>query len=72
MRYNSDFGSADGKKSYQDFEFGQQLSEQLTDAQIQRVLKNEDLDVDGRKESIFDLTELKNSDEAVAFLSDSL
>ena len=72
MRYNSDFGSTDGKKSYKDFQFGQQLSEKLSEEQIQRVLKNEDLDVDGRKESIFDLTELKNSDEAVSFLSASL
>ena len=72
VRYNSDFGSADGKKTYKDFQFGQQLSERLSDAQIQRILANEDLDVDGRKESIFDLTELKNSDEAVAFLADKL
>ena len=66
-RYNSNF--SEGKtKSYTDYSFGQQLKANFAPAQVETILANGNVDVNGKATSIFDLTEEKDSDEAIAIL----
>jgi nucleoside diphosphate kinase len=67
MRYNSDFASGT-LKSINDFSFGRMLASSFTKESVEKIISNEDLIIDGRRISVFDLTEEKNADEAVALL----
>jgi len=66
-RYNSDFSVPGGEKHFSDFSFGKLLQKELPD-KIDEITSNIDVDVDGRSVSIFDLTEEKDSDKALALL----
>ncbi|TAD96382.1 MAG: hypothetical protein EAZ97_14115 [Bacteroidetes bacterium] len=67
IRYNSNFASKE-LKTFTDFSFGKSLKSNFSDAQIDSILNNENVNVDGKNISIFDLTEEKDSDEAIAIL----
>ena len=68
IRYNSDFSSQNGIKNISDYSFGRALKSEFTEEQINRIMSNEDLIIENTKVSIFDLTEEKNSDEAIESL----
>ncbi len=67
IRYHSDFEHHD-LKTYKDFDFGKKLAEHFSEEQIHKILENVDMKVDGKMESVFDLTEEKNSDESIEIL----
>ena len=71
IRYNSNFATQ-SLKNYQDFAFGKQLAENFSPDQVEQILQNVDVTVDGEQVSVFDLTEEKNSDEALALLKQYL
>ncbi|MEM6631167.1 MAG: hypothetical protein AAF694_15910 [Bacteroidota bacterium] len=67
IRYNSNFETQD-LKNYQDFAFGKQLAAHFSPEQVEDILNNVDVEVDGKKVSVFDLTEEKNSEESLELL----
>lgn len=67
VRYNSDFSSKN-LKTAKDYGFGQQLIATFGEATTDKILSNPNVDVDGKQVSVFDLTELKNADEAIELL----
>ena len=72
IRYNSDFSQPSKIKSPLNFSFGKQLSEHFSKSQIDLILSNPVVFVDDTKISIFDLTEEKDSEEAVELLKRSI
>ncbi len=69
IRYNSNFESNE-LKTYKDFDFGKKLAEHFSEEQINKILDNMDVEVAGKMESVFDLTEEKNSDESIGILKE--
>jgi hypothetical protein len=69
-RYNSNFSDKSQIKDFSSFSFGQKLSENFSDEVIEKVLANADVEVGGKAVSIFDLTEEKDSDEAIAIIKE--
>ena len=67
-RYNSNFSDKAKSKTFTDFSFGKQLQANFTPAQVETILANGNVDVNGKATSVFDLTEEKDSDEAIAIL----
>ncbi|MBN2763539.1 MAG: hypothetical protein JXR41_10640, partial [Bacteroidales bacterium] len=67
MRYTSDF-SKDEYRLFTDFHFGKMLAARFNNATIKKITDNTMIDTGGKKTSVFDLTEEKNSDEALALL----
>ena len=67
IRYNSNFETQD-LKNYQDFSFGKQLAANFSPEQVEDILNNVDVEVDGKMISVFDLTEEKNSEESLELL----
>ena len=70
-RYNSDFSAPGGEKDFTSFSFGKSLSEAFGD-KLADITGNINVVVDGKSTSIFDLTEERNSDEAIALLKQVL
>ncbi len=68
MRYGSDFSSANIKTT-DSFIFGKMLSEKFNQSDIQKMCNNEMMVIEGKNIGAFDLTEEKNSDEALILLS---
>lgn len=68
VRYNSNFENKNECLSYKDFDFGKKLVKNFTPAQIEKILSNADLEVDGKNISVFDISEEKNSDESIEIL----
>ncbi len=67
QRYNSNF--ADGEaKELTAFSFGKQLTEAFGADVVKAIVANSNVDVDGKSTSVFDLTEEKNSSEALELL----
>ena len=67
IRYNSNFSTGD-LKNYQDFSFGKQLAQHFSPDQVEDILNNIDVEIEGEKVSVFDLTEEKDSDESLELL----
>ena len=67
IRYTSDF-SKNHICSYTDFSFGKMLAARFGDETIRKIISNTSMDVDGKMISVFDLTEEKNSCEAMDIL----
>lgn len=67
MRYNSDL---DLRKIAQisDFQFGTQLIDVFGEKKAKKIIENPTVEFEGKKESVFDLTEEKNSSEAIEVL----
>jgi hypothetical protein len=68
IRYNSDFSDKSKVKSYKDFDFGKKLESSFLEEVIKQILNNVNVDFEGKKISIFDLTEEKCSSEALEIL----
>lgn len=64
-RYNTDFSKPNTIKSYDEFSFGRKLEAVFSDEQFERIINNTNISIDGKNISIFDLTEEKNSNEAI-------
>jgi len=65
-RYNSNFANNDIKE-FTDFPFGKILKEKFKE-RFDEIVNNNNFIVDGKSTSIFDLTEERNSDEAIELL----
>lgn len=70
-RYNSDFSVAGGEIDLTGFSFGKALWETFGE-KMEDIANNINVTVDGKTTSIFDLTEEKNSDEALEVLKQAL
>lgn len=64
-RYNTDFSNPNMIKSYDDFSFGKKMEAVFSNEQFEKIINNTNISIDGKNVSIFDLTEEKNSDEAI-------
>ncbi len=69
IRYCSDF-SRNREKTTEDFIFGRQLMSSFTDAEIGKICENGLVTYNGKKISVFDLTEEKNNDSALELLKE--
>lgn len=67
-RYNSNFSDPARTKSWADFSFGKKLQAVFPEDVVKHITGNVDLTLDGKTVSVFDLTEEKDSDEALALL----
>lgn len=70
-RYNTDF-STNETLDYTNFSFGKALKESFTAEQFEKIVNNENVMIDGKAVSIFDLTEEMDADEAIAKLKEVL
>lgn len=57
------------RRSISDFSFGKMLLNSLNAQQLEAVTSNSNIPVDGKSVSVFDLTEEKDSDEAIELLA---
>ncbi len=69
-RYNSNFSDDSQIKEFSSFSFGQKLAENFSADTVEKILSNPNVEVDGKAVSIFDLTEEKDSDEAIAIIKE--
>ena len=67
-RYNSNYSDKNKIKHYADFSFGKKLLESFDSETINKIVSNINVDINGRIVSIFDLTEEKNSEDAIELL----
>lgn len=67
QRYNSNFANGEAKELTA-FSFGKQLAEAFGADVVKAIVSNSNVDVDGKSTSVFDLTEEKNSSEALEIL----
>jgi len=67
-RYNSNFSDSKKVKSLDDFMFGRKLKEAFPNGKMEKIISNSNVQVNGKMTSVFDLTEEKNSDEAISLL----
>lgn len=67
MRYNSDFSKGQ-KKTYKDYAFGQELAKHFDESTVQKIIANQNVNVDGKQVSVFDLTEQQDADTAISSL----
>lgn len=66
-RYNSDFSDSSKVKEYSSFSFGKKLTAAF-DGKSETIITNPDVNNNGKMVSVFDLTEEKDSDEAIDIL----
>jgi nucleoside diphosphate kinase len=69
QRYNSNFSNGE-TKDFTEFSFGKQLAEAFDQTAVQSIVQNTNVDVAGKSTSVFDLTEEKNSSEALELLKE--
>lgn len=67
IRFNSDFEN-NIKPPLSEFNMGKLLIDNFNQKQIEIILSNPDFEYEGKKQSIFDITEEKNADEAISIL----
>jgi hypothetical protein len=67
-RYNSNFADSSGVKEFSSFSMGQKLEANFSSDAVEKILSNVNVEVGGKAVSVFDLTEEKDSDEAIAIL----
>jgi hypothetical protein len=67
-RYNSNFADSSKIKEFSSYSMGRKLEENFPNDVVEKILSNVNVVVDGKAISIFDLTEEKDSDEAIAIL----
>jgi hypothetical protein len=70
IRYNSDFEN-DTILKPSDFVFGKLLTECFNAETLGKIIENQTILFRGKKESIFDITEEKNNDEALSILKEA-
>lgn len=66
-RYNSNFSEQNGTKDFAEFSFGKLLMENFN-GEFQKIVENSNVNLNEKSISIFDLTEEKNSVEAIDLL----
>lgn len=66
-RYNSNFSDTSKIKDFSDYKFGTTLMEKFNGS-FDNIVDNVNVDVQGKATSIFDLTEEKDSDEAISII----
>lgn len=66
-RYNSNFAVPNGTKDFSEFSFGKTLKENFN-GEFEKIVENSNVNINGKSISIFDLTEEKNSVEAIDLL----
>lgn len=71
-RYNSNFSDNNAIKGFSDFSFGKKLKATFTDAQFEKIVNNENVLQNGKSVSIFDISEEKDSDEAIEIIKQAL
>lgn len=64
-RYNSNFSDKSKVLDFSNFAFGKKLQSTLSAEQLNKVLANVNVTLDGKSVSIFDLTEMMDSDQAL-------
>lgn len=69
-RYNSNFSDKTQIKDFSSFYFGQKLAENFPAETVENILSNPNVEVNGKAVSIFDLTEEKDSDEAITIIKE--
>jgi len=71
-RYNSNFSDKNSIKDFQNFSFGKKLIDAFPDSQFEKITDNININLNGKAISVYDLTEEKNSDEAIEILKQNL
>jgi len=71
-RYNSNFSDSNAIKDFSDFTFGRKLKENFSNEQFEKIVNNANVMQNGKTVSIFDITEEKDADEAIAILKQVL
>ena len=66
-RYNSNFADTSKIKNFSDYKFGTTLLENFNGS-FDNIVENVNVDVQGKDTSIFDLTEEKDSNEAISII----
>lgn len=69
VRFNSDFSNNEKIRHYNEFVFGKKLAKSFTKDVIEDILSNKNVTLGLKTESVFDLTEEVDSDQAIAQLS---
>jgi nucleoside diphosphate kinase len=64
-RYNSDFSDKSKVLSFDNFAFGKKMQSALSADQVKKVLSNVNVTLDGKSVSVFDMTEMMDSDQAL-------
>jgi nucleoside diphosphate kinase len=67
-RYNSNYADKSKVLSFENFAFGQKLKTTLSPEQVNKVLSNVNVTMDGKTVSVFDMTETVDSDQALEML----
>jgi hypothetical protein len=67
IRYTSDFSQHENR-NYKDFSFGKRMASTFNGETINRILNNDIVDTGAKRISVFDLTEEKDSREAMEIL----
>lgn len=71
-RYNSNFSDGGKSREFTEFSFGKKLAATFSPEQIEKIVNNANVTVNGKSVSIFDLTEEKDADEAIGLLKANL
>jgi len=69
IRYCTDYSSGQ-KKNFEEFVFGEQLKSHFSGKAIERICSNHTVDYQGNRINTFDLTEEKNSEDAIRLLKE--
>lgn len=72
LRYNSDFSKDENTVSIHDFSFGKLLLQHFSEKQIKYILSNPNIQYQNQTISVFDLTEEKNSEQALELLKQTI
>ncbi len=70
VRFTSNFSEIASIQKYTDFTFGKKLTEHFSHDQIVKILSNQEFTINQKVISIFDITEEKDSDEAIRILEE--
>ncbi len=71
-RYNSDFSDIAQTKDFSTFSFGKKLKEVFPNSKFDNIIDNINLQVNGKIISVFDLTEEKDSNDAITLLVENI
>jgi hypothetical protein len=69
IRYNTDF-SGQELLSHTDFSFGQQLANRFNSDTVGNILSNAKMEINDHLESVFDVTEEKDAEQAIELLAE--
>ena len=70
MRFSSDFSKKGTVKDYNDFQMGKLLDQHFNKQQIDQILNNNHIVSQGKETSVFDITELADSEQSIKILKE--